>query len=357
MTLIPVDTTGILTGETLQWNGVKFVRGPAIADAAIVATTRAGLGSPTIDGRHGIIRLGTSPNVYEEHFFWDLAHTKWVGTEKVIVTQQDNWAMDLGDRNATDLLNWSAIQNAVPYGKAFAIIQGALNLSASNFDPATHTGVITVDDTTSPHSHAFTDSGGAGGSPPQSNYLFVRDNIIAYTGRTSTTFTGCQVVQGPRGTIPTKEYITQGFVGGWGFVVEPIHNAAALFAAGFQLQERLTCLCNSSFFISPATEKKLNVAPYWYQYDPGDGQLPPQRQVPPSGGLGVSAILQSPSGSSPGAPGAERSFYVTMNSWSDWPLADPTKFSLIPMMVGKMEASGVYSGSILDTKLTVRWTS
>ena len=314
------------------------------------------------DGDLAIIRVGTWPDLYDEWLFWNADIDKWVGEEKIIVNQGDTWAMDLSNRTGSQLLDWSYVDNAVPFGKAHAIIDGPLDLDDGDFDTGTATGVITVDDTDSPHSFPFTDSGGTGTNPSEANtYAVIRDNQITYTGKTSTTLTGCAVASGSRGSIPDGEYVTQGYPGGWGFSATYLIFADTLFAAGMQLQERLASLMNGSAAYAAAspsavTEKTLTIAPYWNEYDEGDGSLwswPPDN-IPPSGGLGTSAELDSLP-STGGALASERGFYVTTNEWTDWPLATPTKKFLIPRIVGKMQTGAQWSGSILDTRLGVRW--
>ena len=307
------------------------------------------------DGDLAIVRVGTWPDLYDEWLFWNADEDKWIGEEKIIVNQGDAWAMDLSPRTAAQLLDWSYFDDAVPFGKAHAIITATCNLAASNFDTGTATGVITVDDTTSPHSFPFTDEGGG---TPEGWYAIIRDNFITYTGRTSTTLTGCAVVQGSRESIPAGVYVTQGFPGGWGLSATYLIFADTLFAAGMQLQERLASLCNSSaaYAATSMTEKTMTIGPYWNQYDEGDGSewsWPPDN-IPPAGGMGVSATLDTLA-STGGTVGGERSFFVTTNEWTDWPLTTPTKKFLIPRIVGKMASGAAWPGSILDTRLGVRW--
>ena len=311
------------------------------------------------DGDLAIVRVGTWPNVQDEWLFWNEAADKWVGEEKIIVNQGDSWAMDLSNRTGAQMLDWSYVDNAIPFGKAHAIIVGPLDLSASAFNPGTATGTITVDDTSSPHSFPFTSAGGGFGGG-EGWYAQIRDNYITYTGKTGTTLTGCAVVQGAREVIPDGEYVTQGYPAGWGTTVTALLNCATLYDAGMELQERLASLMNSS---SPnpdisLTEKTFTIAPYWNQYNPGDGTgwTFPSENIPPAGGIGVSATLASLAGTG-GSLGGERSFFVTTNGWTDWPLAAPTKELLVPHIVGKMASGAVYSGSMLDTRLGVRWVA
>lgn len=317
--------------------------GTAVRTGSTVSELDAA-GTPA-DGDIGVLTVGTYPDQQSVHLRWSADANRWIGDAVTLVTQGDTWAMDLGDRSGTELLDWSPIDNALPFGKSHAFLTGAHNLSAANFNPGTATGVITVNDTASTHSFPFQSS--SDGSP----YLQIRDNYITYTGLTATTFTGCAVVQGSRGTIPDAEWAVQGYPGGWGFEADSVPFADQLYAAGLQLQERLTSLMNSA-----PGEKKLTIAPYWREYDPGDGALPVA--IPPAGGLGVGVNLTSLDLTG-GSVGAERTFYLTGANagWTDWSLTAPTKKFLIPRIVGKMEAGATLSGSCLDTKLMVRWVS
>lgn len=345
MTLVPVDISGIVAGQTLIWNGTQFVKGSRTAGSAPRTSSSVnGLGAGAFDGEQAIIRVGTYPNIHEEPLSWSAAQARWLGEEHVLVTQGDTWAMDLGNRSGAQMLDWSVVDNPVPFGKSFALLSGSHNLSASNFNVGTGTGVITVDDTTSPHSFPFQATGTSGA------YLRCRDNYITYTGKTSTTFTGCTVVQGSRGTIPDTEFVSQGYPGGWGFSIVSLAFAKQLADAGLRPQERLMSMMNSA-----PGEKKLSVAPYWFEYDAGDGTA--AATVPPSGGLGASATLLSLALTGGTQANGERTFYLTANDWSDWPLTAPTKHFLVPRIIAKMESGATLGGSLLDTRLGIRWAS
>jgi hypothetical protein len=300
------------------------------------------LGDGTTDGEPAILIVGAWPNITYLPLKWNAANSRWVSEEFVLITQQDTWAMDLTNRTQAQLENWSEVTSAVPFGKSYALIDGPLDLGAAAF--AGGTGVITVNDTSSPHSFPFGNQGGSGAP-----FLQIRDNFISYTGKTGTTFTGCKLEQGSGGVIPDNEYAVQGYPGGYGLVVDSLNNVDLLYAAGMHIQERLNSLMNSG----PGANK-LTIAPYWYQYNPGDATIPPT--MPPSGGIGVSAGLQSTAGEALGWT-QERPFFLTFNEFSDWPLAAPTKRFLVPKLVGKMQAGAVSSGEILDTTLVVRWVS
>jgi hypothetical protein len=324
-----------------SWHAVDL----GVAGGAMkIGATIAAIGNGSTDGEPAILRVGTWPNITDLPLKWDAANSRWVSEEFVLITQQDSWAMDLGNRKGTDLVQWSAVENAVPFGKAFSLLTAATDLSAAAFSGGT--GVVNVEDTTSPHSFPFAGAGGSGGA----GFLQIRDNFISYTGKTGTTFTGCTLLQGSGGVIPIGEYATQGYPGGWGLVVDVLNNVDLLWAAGMHIQERLNSLMNHG-----PGNKVMQIAPYWMQYDPGDGTSA-LMTIPPSGGIGVGAALASTQGEAVGW-NQERTFYLTPNEFSDWALPAPTKRFLVPRLVGKMAAGAVSSGEILDTKLAVRWAS
>jgi hypothetical protein len=345
-----VDLTGIQDGDSLIWNATsgKFVVGPPLVQSLAIAypgQTIANLPTTPADGTKVVVRVGSGVNTHQEVMRYSSASALWIGeAEYVIVTQGDTWAMDLGNRSASQMLVFSPVDNAVPYGKSHDLLAGSTNLSAAAF--AGGTGVVTVGDTTSPHSFPFTASG----------TIQIRDNFVTYTGLTSTTFTGCTLVQGSGGTIPANEWVTQGYPGGWGFNVTSVLFADDLFAAGLRIQEKVAALMNSA-----PGEFKMTVGTHWQQYDPGDGTNPPT--IPPSGGMGVSNTITSLDNTG-GTQGGERDFYMTEMvdgsgnpTWKNWPLALPTKHFLVPKVVAKMASGALTSGSVLDYKHTIRWVA
>lgn len=310
--------------------------------STVVGTTLAELGSGGNGILFGLLRLGTWPNTHDELFFWhDGPPGKWVGEEHVVVTQSDTHAMDLGNRKAADLTQYSRIDNAIPYGKAFTMLNGAQNLSTGAFSGGT--GVLTV----------VSSAGMGGGRPtfPAAGTLYIRDNAITYTGKTPTTFTGCTLVSGSGGTIPDATDVVSGGVGGWGFTISPLMFVSDLWAAGFRLQEQAVALMNAA----PDGTHQLTVAPYWYEFNDGDG-LSVAAAVPPTGGIGVSAPLVSIADGG-GVKNGERTFFKKENPWTDWAAGIPTKRYMLPMMIGKMAAGSTDTGEVLDLKLTMRWVS
>lgn len=339
MTEIGVDLTGITDGQTLVWStaqgllvpGDRMIAGPG---AVKVAATRAALGAGAFDGQEALITLGAWPNLHVIRLFWNLAAGVWIGAEKTVLTQNDTTAMDLGNRSGAQLLDWSELAYSIPYAKSYAQLTAAPDLSSAAFTGGT--GVLTVDSTLSPHTDPFAPSG----------TLRIRDNVITYTGKTGTTFTGCTRTSGSGGVIPVSVDVVQGAPGGWGMVPETVGFAAEGYAAGFRLQESLIALTNAA-----PGGKRISVAPYWRQAAVGDGVSPVP--VPPAGGLGLGAIMVSGVADG-GAKTDERSFFETENGWTDLPFA-PTKRYLTPTVVAKMEAGAIDTGEVLDAMLRVRW--
>lgn len=306
----------------------------------VVGNSRAALGDGETDGALGLIRIGTWPNVHEALFAWNEAEEMWVGEQMVNVTQLDTLAMDLGNRSGAALLDWSLVNNPIPYNRAYTSLSATENVSSD--------ATLSV----------VNAAGEAHGQPfPSSGTLYIRDNVISYTGKTGTTFTGCALVSGSGGSIPASVDVVALLASGWGMVCSPILFAAEMWAAGFQLQEKLTALMNGS----PAegvADKALTIAPYWYEFNDGDG-LPLPGTGTPSGGLGLSASLTGTTEDN-GAKADERAFTWAENDWGDWDSAGNsgktiTKRYLLPRIFGKMASGAIDTGEVLDTKLVTRW--
>lgn len=334
-TVLYAKETG--TGNT-GWVAHGSSGGSSIAK---VGTTVAALNAQgPVDGDIGILRIGTWPNVHEEFLKYDGA--KWIGDPITVLTQSDTWAMDLGDKKGSDLLLFSLVKNAIPYGKAYTKLNGTQNANAATINALARYTI----------GPAFTASG----------TILIRDNIITYTGITGAqsgnfSFTGCTLASGSGGSIPDTVDIVQGFPGGFGMVASALPFAADLWAAGLRLQEKITSFMNGS--PEAGGNKALTIAPYWYQYNAGDGYAVPV--VPPSGGLGFSASLVG--SIDPGAVWtSERPFTWAENPWADWAGAGdagkvPAKRFLLPRIYGKMPAGSIDTGECLDTTLRVRWIS
>ena len=339
------DVVSFATGG--QWLPVPLAGGDGggdTAEPARVGSTVAELNAAGVpsDGQLGILRLGTWPNQHEEYLRWVAGSPgRWVSEERIIVTQNDSWAMDLGNRSAADLVQFTRIMQAIPYGKAYAQVVGAQNVSG--FAGA---GVLTVNDTRDGTTAGFGKSLGF----QNSGTLLVRDNIITYTGRTNTTFTGCNKVAGTGGVIPATVDVLQGYTGGYGFVIAPVPWAEELWAAGLRLQEKALCLMNDA----PGATHQLEVAPYWREFDNGDGNTLSDYAV---GGLGMSAVLRQAVAADGGNKNNERMFHWTENGWTDWTEGVPSKRYLTPTIMGKMDAGAIDTGEVLDYRLAVRWRS
>ena len=349
-----VDLTGLQPGDTIVCAttspAVTFEVGPALVQAIAIdypSQDVSDLPATPAGGTKATVYVGTAPNRHQETLRYNATLAKWISeAEPIIMTQQDSWAMDLGNRSGAQMLDWSPVDNPVPYGKAFTTLNGSVDLSNANFNnDGSPAGTITVVDTTNADSHGS----GPFASTSAGAYLKIRDNFITYTGKTSTTFTGCAVVQGARGTIPTGEWVSQGYSGGWGFNTTSIPFADDMYAAGLELEINFITMMNSG-----PNEKNMTLGVYWEQFDPGDGVI--QLTIPPSGGLGVFPQLVSVDGSG-GANSSERSFYLTepTTEWQLWSLTAPTKKFLIPRVIGKMESGVESTGQCLDTKVAYRW--
>ena len=299
----------------------------------LTGSTLADLGDGTFDGQLGVIRIGTWPNQHQEVLTWDDTNSRWVGEQMTVITQSDTWSLDLLDK--VDLTAWGWIVNPNPNSTGVTSqLNGAQNLNSGAFGGGT--GVLTLVDTTD-----FASSGA----------VICRGNRINYTGKSGATLTGCTTVNvGLTGNVPSGASVTQGDSGGWGMIPSPIPFAGEMFAAGFTLQEKMV-----GFFCGSLDSKALTIAPYWYEFDSGDGSIDPES--PPSGGLGFSASLVGTT--TPGGTiGHERQFKWAENSWADWaPGGTPTKRFLVPRLFGQMASGATDSGQVVDATLRVRWVS
>ncbi len=308
----------------------------------VVGASLVDLGAGASDGAPGLVRLGTSPDIHEVGLTWDSDAAAWRSEPITVATQSDVAAMDLGNYKGSDLTGgYSLLVNALPsaLSKSYALLDGAQNLSTGAF--AGGTGVLTVNDTTSPHSTIF----------PAAGTLYVRDNFITYTGKTATTFTGCTLVAGTGGTMPDDCDVTAGSAGGFGMVTSPVPWAGEMWDAGFRLEERVTCQLNAA-----PGPKTISAAAYWTEYDADDGVGP--ITTPVSGGMGISTPITS--GTDDGTGGtkssaAERSFFWAQNDWTAWAAGTPTKRWLQPRIVARMEAGAVDTGQVHNMLWQMRW--
>ena len=287
-----------------------------------IASTKAGLGSPT-NGKVGIIRLGTYPDVHEVEFVGD--GTRWVATrEHVMISQTDAWGMDLSNRSLASFRNaYVRFYSGLPYGKAATFLSASYTAGSATMN---------VNNTA-----AFASAGS----------LQLRDQVITYTGKTANTFTGCS---GGTGTFPQDVTpITQGDVGGWGTEVTPLDQVAAMYAAGFTLEEKVNAYLNGS-----ADNLAMTVAPYYFNYDPADDITPPP--AAPASGLGMGLAVTGPA--TPGGAGnrvAERNFNYQQSAWTAFAAGTPTKRYLHAALYGKMPAGANDNGEVYGYTLRLRW--
>lgn len=306
-----------------------------------VGSSRAAIGSGSADGDLAICRLGTWPNVHEELLVWNAAQLKWVGEEKVVLTQNDRWSLDLGDYPESLLAaqTWAWFKNPNPNANAaFVLLNGSHNFSGAAF--AGGTGVVSVKTSANFDTTPFAAAG----------VLRIRDNKISYTGKTANSFTGCTLIFGSGSVCTDNSDVVQGGDGGFGVVASPVAWAKEMKDAGFWLQERLVALMNASPQSSPGVQ--MDCAAYWVQYDNGDGYVAPTN--PPTGGLGLSAALTSTTAIGTNKPG-ERPFAWVENPWTDMPAFTVTKRYMQPRLYGKMHAGATDTGQVLDALLRVRW--
>lgn len=306
-----------------------------------VATTAAGLGAGSADGAIGIIRLGTWPDVHEEFFTWRASDSKWVGEEKVVLTQNDRWSLDLGNYAESALTAWNWFSNPNPNSSnSYVRLNGSHNFGSAAF--AGGTGVITVKTQTGFDTSTFTATG----------TVRCRDNRVTYTGKTATTFTGCTLSFGGGSTATDNADVVQDAVGGFGTTSSPIMFVGAMFTAGFNLQERMVALMNASPQTGASPGIKMEAAPYWVQYNNGDGSVAITN--PPTAGVGLGALLVSTTDIGVAKP-AERPFSWVENGWTDFAAGTVTKRYLVPRLYGRMQSGATDTGQILDCTLRVRW--
>lgn len=353
MALIPVDTTGIAAGDTLVWDGSKLIPGPASV-LPVIGADLVDLGTP-VDGKTGIVRLGSGDDVHEEIFIGD--GSNWIGRERVILTTTDSWAMDLSRCPIANFANaWAKFSGGV----GWQILGGRTALRSSTTLP---TGTINVKDWI-----------GYGGAIPASGTVFIRDQLITFTGVVTTPgamqLTGCT---GGTGTFPaditpvipaTIANYGGGDSGGWGTMVVPLDRCDELYDAGFVLEERANCWVNGSCDL-----KRMTIAPHYLNYDLGEDMGAaanyPRPNLPPIAGmLGPGIQLQGPPYDMAGytVPGShnradERGFEQRHAAWTAWASADPTKRFLLPTLYGKMETGAQDNGEVYGYTLRVRWVS
>lgn len=326
-----------------------FPSGGGGGEGAIRGTSVANILSQSpVDGQHCILNIGTWPDLHEEHLtYYSASGGHLLGQPQRVIQQLDSWAMDLGNRTRTGMADWSRFRQGIPYGKAYTRVSTPFNLADASFGNGT--GVIpavetrTANGTTIPgKSLGFANSG----------TVLIYNAIINYTGKTNTSFTGCTMVSGEVITVPAGADITWGFTGGYGTDSIPVSYAGALYAAGLHLQEWFKAMINDE----PGGAHQLTVAPYWSEFNSGDGDTHSDQAV---GGIGVSSQLKLSTSADGGNPDNERSFHwIDTNGWVDLNLGTtPTKRFLTASLMGKMDTGAFASGECLDANLFVRWAS
>lgn len=288
-----------------------------------IATTKAGLGAPT-NGKVGIIRLGTYPDVREVEFVGD--GTRWIATrEHVMISQADAWGMDLSNRSLASFRNaYVRFYSGLPYGKAMSFLSTSYTAGSATMNVN--------------NAAAFAASG----------TVKLRDQTITYTGKTANTLTGCS---GGAGTFPIDvTQVIQGEIGGWGTEVVPLDRVGEMYAAGFTLEEKANAYLNGS-----ADLVSMTVKPYYFNYDPADDiTMPPDA---PSGGLGLGVGLTGPA--TPGGASnraVERNFTYTQSAWTAFAATAPSKRYLIAALYGQMNSAGANdNGEVYGYALRLRW--
>jgi hypothetical protein len=330
-----VDLTGISVGDTLVWDGSKFVPGPRSAPP-IVGATLDDLGTPSYNGATGKLVLGTWPDVHVETLTWILADQQWVGgREYVVMSMGDTWAMDPDGHTLAQMRspNWVRPYAGIDYGKP------AHTYLSSDYVVGTDT-TMNVNAATQ-----FTSAG-------QVNLL---DATINYTGKTTNTLTGCSKASGTNGTVhgdaSNGTPVSQGEVGGWGTIVKPLPHAGALVAAGLVPQERVAGFMNGS-----ADNYSMSIRPWWFEANNNDTITAPPTIA--SGGLGGGTILTGPAGPLGIANRAnERPFATRLGGWQDWTATLPSKDLLWCAIYCQIPALAVDWGEFYAGTVRVRWVS
>jgi hypothetical protein len=296
----------------------------------VISTTLAGLGAGS-DGKVGLIRIGTYPDVHEEEFVYSSAAGRWIGTREYLTMKTaDTWGMDLNNYALSAIANtWARFYNPLPYGSAASRLQ-------QQFVAGTDTTMHIANNT------SFTTSG----------QVRLRNQTITYTGKNLTTqLTGCS---GGTGTFPADNNLAvQGQVGGWGTTSTPLDRVGALYAAGFKLQERANAWLNGG-----RDTTTMSVSAFYKEGDADEnlgGALWPAN----ASGLRAGVILISPSGPpSDVNRDQERGFLWRQSTWSDLGGATPTKRFLMPALYGRMNsATPLDNGEVYGYTLRHRWVS
>lgn len=360
MTQVLVDITGITNGQTLIWDGAKFVPGPHTA-APKVASTLGGLGSGSVDGQSGVIRIGTYPDVHIEHFLWNAAVSKWIGVnEYILLSALDAWAMDFSRQPLSRLRNkWCR-----PNGGVGWQIRGARGQLTSNITlPQASITILR------PPTEHFASVG----------QILIRDVLVSYTGTTEgdathTTFTGCTNDSGANGRTFDTDHtpvipfaaLSGGDEGGWGTSSFGLDRVADLWSAGFRLEERL-----DGFFNGTTDLMSVDFGAFYLPFNLGENlgaasNYPDVNQTADAiaGILGPGISVTGPAYDMAGytAPGShlayqERGFERRTSAWTAWSSVAPTKRFLQPLLYARHNGATKSSGECYSINLMARWVS
>lgn len=353
MTLIqiPVDQTGHQTNDTLKFDSDgNLLVGESVV-ASIVIESADDLPDNAADGSSATLVAGTAPDTEVMTFRRNDGEGGWFGQSATFGAQLDTWAMGADNYSkAQRTSGWCVASEAIPAGKSYSVLDGPVDFTDSSFDPGTATGVIAVNDVTSPHSQKPFQADSS------SDDLQCQDMRISYGSIVGDEFRGCAVLSGTRAVVDDLEYVYQGVVGGWGTAMELLSHVGQLFARGFTLQVHAYANMNSA----PGGHK-ISVGLYWDQFDNGDGAAP--QSTPPAGGLGVFPALVSLAGSEGSmTDNSERDFEMTVlntagtpTGFQTWNLTAPTMDILRPTVVVKMAAGAKYSGQFLNLTWAFRY--
>jgi hypothetical protein len=327
----------------MGWKSVPLSSGGGASSDTRVGTTLAELnaGGAPRDGCLGILRPDPASG-HDEFLTWNGAPAnRWEGMQKLVATQADTWAMDLGNRSQSQLVNWSRFTQAIPYGKAYTVLTSALNTSSLGGG-----GTVNVAETRPADGNTL--PGESKGFDNAGRFI-IGDNLFQYTGRTNQTFTGVTWISGSGGLLPVNVDVFWGFPGGIGIHCSPIAYVAEMMAMGFTLEEQLICQLNDE----PGNAHKLNVAMYWREFENGVGSTQSDFAV---GGIGMSTVLHSAVADDGGAKLNEREFHWTMtDEWVPWHAGVPTMRYMIPSVGGFMDSGATDTGELLDFNGWVRW--
>lgn len=324
-----------------------------------IGASLAALGIGQYDGHKAHLRIGSGVDASIEEFLWDSSARSglggWVGADEHVVMECDDaWALDWSRQPLSAIRNAWARPNG---GVSWQHVGTASFLRANLTIPASGSFEILAAD------YALDNY-------PPAGQVSMRGNIISYTGKVTTPgakkLTGCLLVMGTPGVTmtaintPIIPYAPAtgggGDAGGWGTTVLPLDHAGEMWAAGFRLEERMHAwMCGSIDF------KRLSIAPFYLNYNPGEDFSYPRLDQPPVAGMlgpGITIL-----GTDLPQPGIGQGTYVSEEramkwaqvNWTTWAPTAPTKRVLIPVLYGKMPADAEDNGQAYGVTLALRW--